>query len=529
MTRFVLASVALVAAFAVLVISAPQVFGCAFSVVPTTYEPPIDRSVHLTGLEMAGYNQIAPSNVYFGIPNVATGLRGERVFDPDPYVPPTLLKAISYIESGMRQSQSATFGGVDDALQSFDCGYGIMQITSGMTSPLDDGWPSLQQSLVATHYLYDIGRGAAILADKWNGGSTSRPIAGTDFASEPRIVENWYFATWSYNGFTGYQGAGRNNHPASSDYAWPRTGFSCGALDDGYGHSYGSFPYQELVFGCAERPPSVNGNQLWDSLPLTLPNLEDPLWGEPLSLQTWTACTSGLQDVPCANWDLMDMPSPQPWHFDPAERPSDDAAAAAHGNPVLFVSHTSVSELANTITITNIGQGILAWRADHEQDWFAIDKQAGVALGSDVVCNPNVPCDRSATLHITVAPGLAPTDGSFGWVNIISLTTGQLWQVGVLAPEVTPTFTPTDTPPPTNTPTSTPTLPPRPAVIVGDVNCSQSADSIDAILIMQFGAGLITALLCPEGGDTNLDGRINVLDAALILQLEGGLIDHLPV
>ena len=524
MTRLLLASVAFVAAFAILVTSAPQVFGCAFSVSPTTYEPPISRSAHLTGLEMAGYNMIAPSNVFFGIPNVETGLRGERAFDEDPYVPPTLLKAIGYIESGIRQSQSGTFGGVEAVLESFDCGYGIMQITSGMTSPLDDGWPSLQQALVATHYLYDIGRGAAILVEKWNGAPEVRPIAGTDSVSHPRIVENWYFATWSYNGFTGPFAAIRSNHPASPSYAWPRSGFSCGALDDGYGHSYGDYPYQELVFGCAARPPSVSGEQLWDPLALSLPDTEDPLWGEPLSLETWTACTSGDSELACANWDLMDMPSPAPAHFDPVERPSDEAAEAAHGDPVLSVSHTSVDELATTVTITNIGQGILAWRADHEQEWFAIDKQAGVALGSDVICTLGVPCERDATLRITIAPNLAPTDGSFGWVNIISLTTGQLWQVGVTPPPVT--AEPTNTPRPTFTPTAVPT--PPPAVIVGDVNCNRTANSVDATLILQFGAGLISALLCPEGGDVNLDGRINVLDATLILQFEGGLIDRLP-
>ena len=524
MTRLLLASVAFVAAFAILVTSAPQVFGCAFSVSPTTYEPPISRSAHLTGLEMAGYNMIAPSNVFFGIPNVETGLRGERAFDEDPYVPPTLLKAIGYIESGIRQSQSGTFGGVEAVLESFDCGYGIMQITSGMTSPLDDGWPSLQQALVATHYLYDIGRGAAILVEKWNGAPEVRPIAGTDSVSHPRIVENWYFATWSYNGFTGPFAAIRSNHPASPSYAWPRSGFSCGALDDGYGHSYGDYPYQELVFGCAARPPSVSGEQLWDPLALSLPDTEDPLWGEPLSLETWTACTSGDSELACANWDLMDMPSPAPAHFDPVERPSDEAAEGAHGDPVLSVSHTSVDELATTVTITNIGQGILAWRADHEQEWFAIDKQAGVALGSDVICTLGVPCERDATLRITIAPNLAPTDGSFGWVNIISLTTGQLWQVGVTPPPVT--AEPTNTPRPTFTPTAVPT--PPPAFIVGDVNCNRTANSVDATLILQFGAGLISALLCPEGGDVNLDGRINVLDATLILQFEGGLIDRLP-
>lgn len=537
MTRWLLVGGLLFGAFAVVAASAPQAFACAFSVAPTTYDPPADRAAHLTGLEMAGYNMIAPSNVFFGIPNVETGTREARVHDENPYVPPTLLKAIGWIESSIAQSDWNTpFGAIGPVLQSFDCGYGIMQITSGMTSPLDDGWPSIQQSLVGTHYLYDIGRGAAILVDKWNGAPEHRPIAGIDSGSTPRIVENWYFATWSYNGFTG-PGANRSNHPSTPGYAWPRSGFSCGALDDGYSHSYGDFPYQELVFGCAARPPVVN-EQLWEPLELSLPDLEDPMWGEALSLETWNTCIR--REEGCLNWELMDIPTIQTPHVDPAERPSDEVAEAARGAPVLAVSHTSVTELSNTITITNIGQGILAWRADHPQDWFAIDKQAGVAISDDVVCSEGSPCRRNAALRITIAPELAPQDGSFGWVNIISLTTGQLWQVGVVPPPITPqptpttrpTFTPSFTPTATATPTPTlsptPTATPTPAFTLGDVSCNQTANSIDATLVLQFSAGLIQSLPCPEGGDANLDGTINALDATLILQFDSGLIDTLP-
>jgi hypothetical protein len=242
----------------------------------------------------------------------------------------------------------------------------------------------------------------------------------------------------------------------------------------------------------------------------------------------------------------MDIPMIQGSHFDLVEQPSDEVAAAAHGAPVLAVSHTSVNQLSNTVTITNIGQGILAWRADHDQEWFAIDKQAGVAIASDVVCSPESPCERSATLNITIAPDLAPTDGSFGWVNIISLTTGQLWQVGVVPsgitpaptattgpsptplPTFTPTFTPTSTNPPTQTPTLTPTITPTPVVPIGDVNCNLTTNAIDVTLVLQFGAGLVPTLPCLAAADANLDGTVNVLDATLILQFVGGLIDSLP-
>ena len=109
-----------------------------------------------------------------------------------------------------------------------------------------------------------------------------------------------------------------------------------------------------------------------------------------------------------------------------------------------------------------------------------------------------------------------------GWVDIVSLTTGQLWQVGVRLPAITPA--PTSTP--TMTPTSTPT--PTPLPQIGDANCNMTVDSIDAMLVLQFGAGLTPSLPCLETADANQDGSVNVLDAALILQFSAGLLPSLP-
>jgi alpha-tubulin suppressor-like RCC1 family protein len=105
-----------------------------------------------------------------------------------------------------------------------------------------------------------------------------------------------------------------------------------------------------------------------------------------------------------------------------------------------------------------------------------------------------------------------------------------------------PTATPTVTPPPTATPPSTPTpavtatptpaSPPMPtattaAGLPGDVNCDGTVNSIDAALLLQFGAGLIASLACQDAADVNGDGNINAVDAALILQSDAGLIDSL--
>ncbi len=73
---------------------------------------------------------------------------------------------------------------------------------------------------------------------------------------------------------------------------------------------------------------------------------------------------------------------------------------------------------------------------------------------------------------------------------------------------------------------ATPTVPPQGAV--GDVNCSGAIDSIDAALVLQLTAGLVSSLSCQQNADANADGTTNSIDAALILQYSAGLVQTLP-
>jgi len=85
-------------------------------------------------------------------------------------------------------------------------------------------------------------------------------------------------------------------------------------------------------------------------------------------------------------------------------------------------------------------------------------------------------------------------------------------------PGITPTATPTRTP----TPTFTPTKP------IGDVDDNGIISSIDAALILQFNAVLVTTLPNVASGDVNQNGAVNAVDAALVLQFVAGLIPSLP-
>jgi len=79
-------------------------------------------------------------------------------------------------------------------------------------------------------------------------------------------------------------------------------------------------------------------------------------------------------------------------------------------------------------------------------------------------------------------------------------------------------------------------LPKAPAAAArGDVDGNGVVNSIDAFLLLQYGAGLITNL--PDGtprpggpppkDDADGNGFVNALDALLILQFHAGLIDSL--
>ncbi len=98
-------------------------------------------------------------------------------------VPPSLLKAIAWKESGWQQ-----FWSDGRAKVSGDCGVGIMQITGG----------SWDYARLGRDYAYNIDAGAQALAAKMSQSSANVP-AGLG-ADDKRVLENWYRGTYRYNG-----------------------------------------------------------------------------------------------------------------------------------------------------------------------------------------------------------------------------------------------------------------------------------------------------------------------------------------
>jgi hypothetical protein len=163
-------------------------------------------------------------------------------------IPPTLLKAVGWVESGWRQ-----FDASGRPLVAPDFGYGIMQITSGMPGAFGNvrgSIPPASQSRVASDYVYNIAYGAKMLVDKWN----STPRIGN---GDPSVIENWYYSLWAYNGW------GWVNNPNNPRFA--RSGTPA--------QNPGTFPYQERVLYLMKHPPRDRaGNPMWKPVDVTLPS-----------------------------------------------------------------------------------------------------------------------------------------------------------------------------------------------------------------------------------------------------------------
>ncbi len=154
------------------------------------------------------------------------------------HFPCVLLKAISAHESiGWNQFCVPTgpdCPGYQRTIVACDCGYGLMQVTSGMDST--HALPSYDVNRVANDAGYNTSVGSQIYAGKWQYG----PNVGDRRVD---IIEDWYFATWAYNGFA------FSNNPNNPAYPASRKQYR-----DPGGLSAGNYPYQEKIWGLVRVP-----------------------------------------------------------------------------------------------------------------------------------------------------------------------------------------------------------------------------------------------------------------------------------
>ncbi|MCK9487295.1 MAG: hypothetical protein M0R73_11450 [Dehalococcoidia bacterium] len=392
-------------------LGAPEAHACAFDPRrPHAYEADQQRVAYGMAMDAVSTNALFSGNPFFSLPQIETGTRASRR-DAAPFIPSVLLKAISWVESDMTMAQrSVRFDSIGEALVSFDCGHGMMQVTTGMTVPLGAGnKPSDRQALIATHYAFNAARGAQILAEKWNAAPEQRPIVGTDTASAPEVIENWYYAVWGYNGFTG-PGSTMSNHPLDPQLASPRAAFRCDGTQ-----ARNRYPYQELVWGCLANPGQRNGQALWEDVDASLPDMTDPATFQAMSVANWR--------FPYRD---MDIRTPTPAHIATTPALPSDFRARLLASPSLQTSNERVTIRLNdpgatgraTVNIRNSGTGVLSWLAESSENFVILTPPAGVALGTGAACTSGV-CPHG-TLTIEVNPTLLPASSASATVTVRS-------------------------------------------------------------------------------------------------------------
>ena len=316
------------------------VFACALTGLQA-YQPTLAETA-LT-MERAALSQLG--DPYPSLPPLEKGYPDSTsVQAPTPCV---LLKSIGYIEASWRQTHRPTKEGqTGPALMSSSCGYGIMQITSGMRNPGE--LPADTQHSIASDYRYNIAWGAKTLAHKWNAMGYFNAVVGD---RDPSIAGNWYYSVWAYNQFN------FRNNPHNPDFPWPRAP---------YYHSQNrlNYPYQELVWGLASRPPDSNGKPLWEAVALTLPNRAEvgqtpgPL--PPPAEQASGACLSFWADHAAISWNTGNGPlTPQTITLASAAGPSNTAWSAATANaPWIHLQPNAGDSLPVEVTISANPRGL---------------------------------------------------------------------------------------------------------------------------------------------------------------------------
>jgi hypothetical protein len=334
-----------------------------------TWEPLDHRTRYSQTIELAATNQLFPDNPSFALPNLEVGDRSAGSGTKTaPHIPPVLLKAIAWVESGWAMASYdpiVQYGETGPTLVSADCGYGIMQVTSGMQNV--SGIPTIDQVQIGGSYAYNIARAAQILASKWNDAPELRPVVGN---RDPHVIENWYYALWGYNGFA------FRNHPLNSGYDPNRPWFDC---QEGSPRNY---PYEELIFGCIANPPVRNGERLWDPIPVVLPDLHDPTFAKPLDVANWNPCSFSAQ---CAAMDIPTMSGTG--HTDTSTPTMTRDELLGHPSLVadgsISVTVEAGSSKTATASVRNTGSGLASWRALGSAPWLKTSLQ-GISLGSEI-------------------------------------------------------------------------------------------------------------------------------------------------
>ncbi|MEE2902244.1 MAG: hypothetical protein VYC39_07935 [Myxococcota bacterium] len=175
------------------------------------------------------------------LPEIESGPNRTKV---PPKIACQILKPIAAAESIWQQFCPDT----GNTVISFDCGFGVMQVTSGAAN---------YGPMLASDTTWNVGAGTQILIKKWNEEFRGGAIGDSD----PMILENWYYAVWAYNGFV------FGNNPDNPQLPPNRPPFN-----GPNSISRRNYPYQEIVWGYLHFPLAWQTQAKWEAVAVTYPS-----------------------------------------------------------------------------------------------------------------------------------------------------------------------------------------------------------------------------------------------------------------
>ncbi|MFI1480566.1 hypothetical protein [Streptomyces sp. NPDC020747] len=180
-----------------------------------------------------------------------------------------------------------------------DCGYGIAQVTTGMSEKDSPRLDTLRAGAVTTDYAANIASGLSILAEKWN---QLKALGMNTNGGNPAYIENWYTALWGYNSgvyTSGSVGLGFFNNPINPRYPADRQPFLRYSYDDA-SHP-GDWNYPEKILGWAEVPQMTwDGEESYSEPDMPLGGVKAA--PRDLFCNSSNACNPDAAD-PCPSWD----------------------------------------------------------------------------------------------------------------------------------------------------------------------------------------------------------------------------------
>ena len=384
--RLAFLAAAALSAFLLAVRHAPETNACAIGGA-TAYQPLTSEVA--TTMEGAGCLQLGPN--YPSPPQIEAGPNSTL---QTAFMPAIILKAIGYTESSWHQAYYTTpRGSSGPALVSGSCGYGIMQITSGMRNPGE--LPSNVQQAIAQDYVYNIAYGAKMLVEKWNYGPNYQSTIGD---RDPYVGEDWYYAVWAYNGWSS------RNDPRNPDLPYPRP-----VWNSPNSFTRDKYPYQELVWGYAAYPPSG----LWQAVALTLP-------------------PNSTVQFPTVGWS----PRPSPSHRFSC---GPTAVLAVKPTKLMLTTKPGTNSPRAKVRLSDAGTGGFSWSVTTSTPWLTVSPTSGSGVPATLTVGANVSGLAAGVYSGSFSVSANGAQGSPKTVTVVLLISshpGALPSIGLMLPSL---------------------------------------------------------------------------------------------